>query len=181
MGAKTRERRLWWRHLISVLVAPVTMAIVIPASIVNWPNVHRPDLGSPLLAGLVIIGGLLIVLGLCLMTWTVLLFDREGEGTLGVGNVMGEPVNLVVQGPYRHVRNPMITGLLSILLGEAAVLASGRLLVWFAVFCACIAGVIRFWEEPHLAQRYGSAYLDYRANVPRWIPRIAAWRPTSRG
>jgi hypothetical protein len=35
MVAETRERHLWWRHLISVLVAPVTMAIVIPASIVN--------------------------------------------------------------------------------------------------------------------------------------------------
>ncbi|MDT5143854.1 MAG: hypothetical protein QOI79_3217, partial [Mycobacterium sp.] len=40
---------------------------------------------------------------------------------------------------------------------------------------------IRFWEEPHLAERYGSAYLDYRGNVPRWIPRIAAWAPTSTG
>lgn len=175
------ERRLWWRHLISFLLAPVTMAIVIPASIVNWPNIHGPHLGSPLRAGLVIIGGLLIFVGLCLLIWTVLLFDREGKGTLGVGKVMAEPVNLVVRGPYRHVRNPMITGLLCILLGEAAALDSGKLLVWFAVFFACIASFIRFWEEPHLAERYGSAYLDYRGNVPRWIPRIAAWAPTSTG
>ncbi|HZC92621.1 MAG TPA: isoprenylcysteine carboxylmethyltransferase family protein [Mycobacterium sp.] len=180
MVADTRQRRLWWRHLISILVAPVVMALLIPASILNW-HIRMPDLGSPLIAGLVVVGGLLIAVGLGLMIWTVLLFDREGKGTLGVGKAMGEPVHLVLQGPYRHVRNPMITGVLCILLGEAAVLASGWLLLWFAIFFAGIANVIRFWEEPHLAQRYGSAYLDYRANVPPWIPRISAWTPGDTG
>src|SRR6202040_4204115 len=175
MGAETRERRLWWRHLISFLVAPVTMTIVIPASIVNWPHVHMPDLGSPLIVGLAFVGGLLIACGLGLLIWTVLLFDREGKGTLGVGKVMGEPVDLVVQGPYRHVRNPMITGVLCILLGEAAVTASGSLLGWFAVFLTFQATAIRFWEEPHLVGRYGDEYVDYRRNVPRWIPRIMPW------
>ena len=41
-------------------------------------------------------------------------------------------------------------------------LASAWLLLWFAIFFVCIASFMRFWEEPHLAQRYGSAYLDYR-------------------
>jgi protein-S-isoprenylcysteine O-methyltransferase Ste14 len=180
MVTDTRERRLWWRHLISILVAPVTVTLLVPALILNWPDVHMPDFGSPLIVGLATVGGLLIAGGLGLWTWTVVLFHRVGKGTLGVGNVMGEPVRLVVQGPYRHVRNPMISGVLAILLGEAAVAASGWLLLWFAVFFACIASFIRFWEEPHLARRYGSDYLNYRQNVPRWIPRISAWAPANR-
>jgi protein-S-isoprenylcysteine O-methyltransferase Ste14 len=71
----------------------------------------------------------------------------------------------------------MITGVLCILLGEAAVTASAWLLAWFATFLVFQATAIRFWEEPHLAERYGSEYLDYRRNVPRWIPRISAWQP----
>src|SRR5580693_6391980 len=181
MVAETRERRLWWRHLISVLIAPVTMTLLIPALILDWPHVHLPDYGSPLNAGLVTVGGLLIAGGLGLLIWTVLLFDREGKGTLGVGKVLGEPVHLVVEGPYRHVRNPMISGVLAILLGEAAVAASGSLLLWFAIFLTLQEVAIRFWEEPHLAQRYGSEYLDYRQNVPRWIPRISAWAPARKG
>jgi len=90
--------------------------------------------------------------------------------------VMGEPVHLVVRGPYRHVRNPMITGVLCILLGEAAVTVSGWLLGWFAIFLAFQVIAIQFWEEPHLVKRYGNEYVDYRRNVPRWIPRISAWR-----
>jgi protein-S-isoprenylcysteine O-methyltransferase Ste14 len=177
--AQTRERRLWWRHLLSFLVFPVTMTVVIPALIEIPADVRLAGLGSPWTAALTIAGGLLIAVGLGLLIWTVVLFDRLGKGTLGVGNVMGEPVNLVVYGPYRHVRNPMITGVLCILLGEAAVTASGWLLLWFAVFLTFQATAIRFWEEPHLIRRFGDEYINYRRHVPRWIPRVSAWQPRS--
>jgi protein-S-isoprenylcysteine O-methyltransferase Ste14 len=174
----TRERRLWWRHLMSVLLFPVTVTLVLPALILIPAGVRAPHPGSAPTVGLIAVGCLLIAGGLGMLIWTVLLFDRVGEGTLGLGNVMGEPVHLVVRGPYRHVRNPMITGVLCILLGEAAVTASGSLLGWFAIFLAFQATAIRVWEEPHLAKRYGDEYVDYRRNVPRWIPRISAWDPT---
>lgn len=172
----TQHRRLWWRHLISFLIAPVTMTLLIPALIVSSAGVRMPNLHSPATAGLVTVGGLLIALGLGLLIWTVTLFDRVGEGTLGVGKALGEPVRLVVRGPYRHVRNPMISGVLCILLGEAAVAGSGWLLLWFATFFAILATFIRFWEEPHLKSRYGADYVEYHRNVPAWFPRLTAWR-----
>ncbi|MFZ1177027.1 MAG: methyltransferase [Mycobacterium sp.] len=118
MTEKTRDRRLWWRHLISFLVAPVTMTLVIPGLIVIAAGVRAPEMSSPATIGLVIAGGVLIAVGVALLIWTVALFDRVGKGTLGVGRVLGEPVHLVVRGPYRHVRNPMITGVVCILLGR---------------------------------------------------------------
>lgn len=177
MRTSTRERRLWWRHLMSVLLFPVTVTLVVPALIVIPAGVGTSRLGAPLTAALVAAGCVLIAAGLGLMIWTNVLFDRVGEGTLGLGAVMGEPVHLVVRGPYRHVRNPMITGVLCILLGEAVVTASGPLLVWFAIFLTLQEMAIRFWEEPHLVERYGDEYIDYKRNVPRWIPRISAWTP----
>jgi protein-S-isoprenylcysteine O-methyltransferase Ste14 len=119
----------------------------------------------------------LVIGGLSMLVWTVVLFDKIGQGTLGAGSVMGEPVNLVVSGPYRYVRNPMITGVASILLGEAALAGSGWLLIWFGVFCLLQTVAIRFWEEPHLTKRFGNDYIYYTQNVPRWIPRTAAWTP----
>ena len=72
----------------------------------------------------------------------------------------------------------MITGVLVILLGEAAIAASGWLLLWFAIFFVMLTTVIQVWEEPHLARRFGDEYVSYRRNVPRWIPRLSAWDPT---
>lgn len=179
MATGTR-RSLWWRHLLSVLLFPVTVTLVVPALILGATGVRVQHVNAALAIGLITVGCLLIAAGLGLMVWTNVLFDRVGEGTLGLGNVMGEPVHLVVRGPYRHVRNPMITGVLCILLGEAAVTASGSLLLWFAIFFTFQAIAIRFWEEPHLAERYGAEYVDYRRNVPRWLPRISAWDPAGR-
>ena len=176
-AVKETSRGLWWRHLISVLIAPVTMTLVIPVSIANATHVRAPDVGTPAGIVLVTVGGVLIVVGLSLLVWTVSLFDRVGKGTLGVGKLLGEPVRLVVRGPYRHVRNPMITGVVCILLGEAAFTASGWLLLWSAIFFGVLAVFIRCWEEPHLKKRYGSEYLEYRRNVPSWIPRLSAWDP----
>jgi protein-S-isoprenylcysteine O-methyltransferase Ste14 len=176
---ETVARRLWWRHVLSFLLAPVTMTVVIPALIVWWADVRVPDYRSPLTLALAIVGGVLIAGGVGMLLWTVYLFDRVGKGTLGVGEVLGQPVNLVVRGPYRHVRNPMISGVLAILLGEAAVASSWWLLLWFAIFFVMLTTFIQAWEEPHLANRFGDEYVNYRRNVPRWIPRASAWEPNA--
>ncbi|GAB2996373.1 methyltransferase family protein [Mycobacterium bourgelatii] len=172
----TQKRQLWWRHLLSVLIAPFTVTVIIPALIADAAGVRAPDLSSPATVALVILGGLLVAAGLTMLIWTVVLFDRVGKGTLGVGKVLGEPIRLVVRGPYRHVRNPMISGVVAILLGEALIASSGWLLLWFAAFFTLLATVIRFWEEPHLTEKFGADYVEYRRNVPAWIPRITPWR-----
>jgi protein-S-isoprenylcysteine O-methyltransferase Ste14 len=179
--SEANNRQLWWRHLLSFLVAPVTMTLIIPGLIAGWVGLRWPEYDSPWLVALLIVGCLLIVGGLGMLFWTVYLFDRVGKGTLGVGEVMGQPVNLVVRGPYRHVRNPMITGVVAILLGEAAIAASWWLLLWAAIFFTIQATVIQLWEEPHLAKRFGEDYVSYRRNVPRWIPRVSAWEPAAAG
>jgi protein-S-isoprenylcysteine O-methyltransferase Ste14 len=82
-----------------------------------------------------------------------------------------------VIGPYRHVRNPMISGVLSILLGEAALFASPPLVLWFATVFAVNAAYFPLVEEPGLRRRFGAEYDAYRANVPRWLPRFRPWEP----
>jgi protein-S-isoprenylcysteine O-methyltransferase Ste14 len=83
---------------------------------------------------------------------------------------------LVVQGVYRHVRNPMISGVNAILLGEAIMAASLPLAGWFLVFAVANIIYIPLAEEPGLVKRFGEDYEQYRRNVPRWIPRLTAWK-----
>jgi protein-S-isoprenylcysteine O-methyltransferase Ste14 len=82
-----------------------------------------------------------------------------------------------VEGPYRHVRNPMISAVLAVLAGEAALFGSLPLLIWCAAFFALNQIFFLFYEEPGLARRFGDEYRAYRQNVPRWLPRRAPWNP----
>ena len=82
----------------------------------------------------------------------------------------------MVQGIYRHVRNPMISGVFSVLLGEALLAASLPLFCWFILFVIGNAVYIPLGEEPGLVKRFGDEYLAYKKNVPRWIPRVRGWQ-----
>jgi protein-S-isoprenylcysteine O-methyltransferase Ste14 len=118
------------------------------------------------------VGLLLIGLGLTLMIKTIRLFVTVGRGTLAPWE---PPQKLVVRGIYRHVRNPMITGVSCVLLGEAVLLGAISLLYWFLLFILANLIYIPLFEEPGLLQRFGQDYLLYKQNVPRWIPRLSPW------
>jgi protein-S-isoprenylcysteine O-methyltransferase Ste14 len=106
------------------------------------------------------------------MVATIRRFVTVGEGTLAPWE---PPQHLVVRGVYRHVRNPMITGVLLVLLGESLLTASVPLSYWFLLFAAVNAVYIPVVEERGLVKRFGDGCLTYRRNVPRWVPRLTPW------
>ena len=101
---------------------------------------------------------------------------RRPSGTAGLAD---SPRRLVVQGPYRFVRNPMISGVIFLLFGEALVLVSRPHAVWAVAFLVLNLIYIPLVEEPQLERRFGDSYREYRANVWRFLPR--AWHPPRRG
>jgi len=153
-----------WRQLAAVLLLPGLVAVGVPALIV-WQT--GASLRPPAVVGIP-----LIAVGLVLVISTIRLFATVGRGTLAPGDATSR---LVVQGPYRYVRNPMISGVLFILLGEAVCFSSPALLIWFAAVLAANAVYIPFVEERGLPRRFGADYEAYEANVPRWIPRVRPW------
>ena len=156
-----------WRQLRAVLLLPFMVTVVVPALILWSADGADVDLVPALL------GTALITLGLVLVVWTVELFITIGRGTLAPWDPTSK---LVVQGPYRHVRNPMISGVGLILGGEALLFQSWELAILLAVFVATNAIYFPLVEEPGLARRFGRDYEEYRAHVPRWMPRRRPWR-----
>jgi protein-S-isoprenylcysteine O-methyltransferase Ste14 len=157
-----------WLHFRAIGLLPVTVTGVVPALIL-WQS------GAGLATWpLAAVGVVLVALGGALVTWTVALFARVGKGTLAPWDPTSR---LVVAGPYRHVRNPMISGVLAVLLGEAALFGSRPLLIWFGIVLALNAVYFPLVEEPGLRERFGEDYERYRANVPRWLPRLRPWEP----
>ena len=154
-------------------VAPSTVAGLVPWWITRWE--FRPpffDLDATRAVGI-----LLIVAGLPVLVDSFARFALQGLGTPAP---IAPTQNLVVTGLYRYVRNPIYIALVAVILGQAVLFGDQRLLaygvlVWLA-FHAFVVG----YEEPVLAGSFGTEYEDFRANVPRWIPRLTPWRAARR-
>ena len=166
------------RHLKAILILPTTATVIIPSAILWFTG--GPDfgwsrgwsLGFPVSLAPLLAGCILICAGLTLLGKTVQLFATIGKGTLAPWDPTKK---LVVQGTYRHVRNPMISGVLCILLGESVLFGSWPILVFALLFVTINHVYFITSEEPGLMRRFGEEYLLYRKAVPRWVPRLAPW------
>jgi protein-S-isoprenylcysteine O-methyltransferase Ste14 len=118
------------------------------------------------------LGVVCVGLGVFLAVSTIRLFIRFGEGTIAPWD---PTQRFVVRGVYRHVRNPMITGVCLVLLGEALLSASQPLLGLFTFGVIVNVIYLPLSEEPGLARRFGEDYLAYKRNVPMWVPRLTPW------
>jgi len=156
------------RHLASFLALPFMMAGVIPWMLARNATI---DWSSRSPASLVATA-LVLIAGLLLFASSLYEFVTRGRGTLAPWD---PPRELVVRGPYRFVRNPMITGVVVIIIGEAMLLSSRPVLQWAAIFAVINMMYIPLLEEPFLLQRFGDAYREYCRNVPRLFPRFTPW------
>jgi protein-S-isoprenylcysteine O-methyltransferase Ste14 len=116
-----------------------------------------------------------IGLGAALLAACIVEFARRGRGTL---SPVDPPRQLVVRGLYRYVRNPMYLAVTMILLGEALLLGSSDLVVYWAGFFLAANVFIIAYEEPYLSRHFGAAYTEYTRRVGRWIPRAT---PSEKG
>jgi protein-S-isoprenylcysteine O-methyltransferase Ste14 len=159
------------RQLCSFLL-PITVVVIIPFLQVGRfrPFGLRLHLLVPLLQ--IPLGILIFCGGLLLLVVTIRLFVRKGKGTLAPWD---PPHKLITEGVYRYVRNPMISGVLFMLIGETIFFGSWWLLIWTLIFGVVNTIYFRLSEEPGLVRRFGEDYLVYRRNVPRWIPRLKPW------
>ncbi len=156
----------------AVVILPGTALVYVPGAIL-WLTSGLPGGMAP--AGPAEprfwIGAVLAAMGFPLAVWTARLFVTAGEGTPAP---WAPPRKLVVRGPYRYVRNPMLSSVNVMLAAEALLFGSWYLAGWLVVFILFNTAYFIRIEEPALERRFGESYRLYKANVPRWIPR---WRP----
>jgi protein-S-isoprenylcysteine O-methyltransferase Ste14 len=162
------------RHLLAVAALPFMVAVAVPVWIARRSGTALALGGGALAWAAQLAGGACLGVGLALFAASLGRFAAEGEGTLAPWD---PPRRLVVRGPYRFVRNPMISGVIFVLVGEALLLRSVPHGVWAASFLALNAVYLPLVEEPRLERRFGEAYREYCRHVPRVVPRLRPWRP----
>ena len=115
------------------------------------------------------LAALCISLGVALLAACIWEFARRGRGTLAP---VDPPRELVVQGLYRYVRNPMYLSVALILAGELLLAPSRPFLVYAATVFLLFNLVVIGYEERTLRRRFGASSDRYTRQVHRWIPRL---------
>jgi protein-S-isoprenylcysteine O-methyltransferase Ste14 len=112
-------------------------------------------------------GVILSLIGATLASRSALLLAGRGRPR------RGPRPDFVIAGPYTRLRNPLLVGVILVLVGAAVALGSSALGIAAAVAAvAAHVWVVRV-EEPRLQTRFGEAYREYLARVPRWVPHVA--------
>jgi protein-S-isoprenylcysteine O-methyltransferase Ste14 len=131
--------------------------------------------GHPTVQSL-LIGTFLAAIGEGARSWGV---AYAGSLTRVTGTV-GAP-SVIMAGPYAYLRNPLYVG--NILLYVGVALASNALSPWFPLVAVVVFGVqyavIVSLEEEFLEKEFGTGYLEYKKNVPRFVPRLSAYRSSA--
>jgi len=163
------------RHLLAILLLPFVVVVIIPRWLLRaWSVWDTRWVDGTLAATFAHIAGVVVFLGgFALFAWCISLFARVGQGTLAPWDPTRR---LVAVGPYRYMRNPMISGVVTMLAGEGIFLGSRVIAVWAATFIAINQVYFMLFEEPGLERRFGAAYREYKSAVPRWVPRATPWK-----
>lgn len=110
-------------------------------------------------------------LALGLVGFGVALWARVAIGKAFAPTAAVPPDRRIVEkGPFAYVRHPFYLGMMVAMAGGVMVLDSQATLVAWVVLLPLVDTLAR-WEEAFLVEELGAAYSDYRARVPRWIPR----------
>jgi protein-S-isoprenylcysteine O-methyltransferase Ste14 len=126
-------------------------------------------------AASVAVGATVFVAGAVLCGWCVVRFRRAA----GTPVPMNPPSELVVEGPYRWTRNPMLTGVFTSLFGLGILLHStGMVAIAIPAYILLHVVELKLVEEPELERRFGVGYLEYKSRVPMFWPR--PWRVARR-
>jgi protein-S-isoprenylcysteine O-methyltransferase Ste14 len=79
---------------------------------------------------------------------------------------------VTASGPYALVRNPIYIANTLVILGTVVMSEVLWLMPVTLLWCALVYSLVVYFEEHHLAAKYGEAYLHYLRAVPRWWPRL---------
>ncbi len=116
---------------------------------------------------------ILLVIGLIYGIWSIIIQNSIGKGgPLEIGNIEISPKTekLVVSGPYKNTRNPMLFGTFSIYLAFALYINSITTVVLVSAIFVFMLTIVVKMEEKRLLKDFGNQYEEYRKKVSKFIP-----------
>jgi protein-S-isoprenylcysteine O-methyltransferase Ste14 len=168
----TKRKYSLAKRLIASLAAGILFAGLIPFVLIYLlPRVDvflqlpRFYLGI----GGYIIGGLCIVIGGIFTFWSIgdQVFKAQGTPIPFIATQV-----LLITGPFRLCRNPMVFGAILVYSGISILINSVSSLIFSSLFAIMLIVYIKLFEEEELEARFGEAYRVYKTSTPFIIPKL---------
>lgn len=164
------------RMILGYIVGGLVVIVLVPSIIYIitslFDNVYRIEIVQNTIIRWVIII-ILLVMGLIYGIWSVIIQNTVGQGgPVEIGNIEISPKtkNLVVSGPYKYTRNPMLFGTLLIYLAFALFINSITSVVLVSAIFVFMLTVVVKMEEKRLIKDFGNQYEEYQRKVSMFIP-----------
>ena len=143
------------------------VALVLGASA---PVLALLDLVEPLDAldrsGLHVAGVLLALVGIALTLYAQIAMGTSWR----IGVDESERTELVTDGPFALVRNPIFSAMIPTALGLTLMVPSVVALIGFAALVVALELQVRVVEEPYLIRAQGASYEHYASRTGRFVP-----------
>ena len=115
----------------------------------------------------------ILIIGLFFVIWSNIALFRIGKGGPADGfNIAISPrtEKLVIAGPYRYTRNPMVFGAFATYFSIGIYLNSLICLMVLILSLFLAIKYLKLTEEKRLYKDFGDEFLEYKKNVPMIIP-----------
>lgn len=156
----------WWARLVSTL--GVALALAAPLAELAGLAPFAP-LDQPFVRW----GGVVLVL----LGIAITLGSQAAMGASWRADVDPDArTELITDGPFRLVRNPVFSGSAVTVVGLALIVPKVVSLLMLIAFVAGLEIQVRLVEEPYLLRVHGNAYRVYAARTGRFVPGIGRLR-----
>ncbi|HUX94176.1 MAG TPA: isoprenylcysteine carboxylmethyltransferase family protein [Bacteroidales bacterium] len=167
-----KDKKMILGYIVGGLLVIVLVPSIIYIITSLFDTVYRLEIiHNSIIKWIIII--ILFVIGLIYGIWSLIIQNTIGEGgPVEIGNIEISPKtkNLVVSGPYKNTRNPMLFGAFSIYLAFALFINSITSVVLVCAILVFMLTVVVKMEEKRLLKDFGNQYEEYRKKVSIFIP-----------
>jgi len=164
------------RHMLGYAIGISLFFVLIPWGLCWLSRTIDPVIGTGFIrnnTARMIVSITILVPGVVFALWSnaALLFIGKGGPTDGFGVAISPRTeHLVIRGPYRFTRNPMVFGALSCYFSLAVYLDSVAGLIALIIIIPFIVLYLKRTEEKRLERDFGDEYREYRKRVSMIFP-----------
>lgn len=165
-----KQRSAIYKFVVLIVGASIFLIIIPHLLLLASYDIQEYFLSHRLRLLQIMLGFLCLAYGFFILVWSVFSLVKNGRGT---PVPIAPTQKLIVDGPYRKRRNPMLLGAIIYCLGVGTILESitiGLIMSFLVLALGTCYG--KFIEEKELRIRFGQEYEQYREKTPFLMPRF---------